>query len=601
MKVRSVLSVLAGFTMLFALHAGAQGTLVHPLPAPLRTSSPHRLTPEQIAKMPVKALPIRDFKLLSPGAGWASTGDRLLFTTDSGAHWKDISPPNPNSDEYASVFFLNSDCGWVLFSQILDDDENESEKLTGDRRFYVSATINGGTTWTTEILPAWHGGRGLSNLGVIAFADKHHGWLSMGIEGNTMTAGSALLATSDGGRSWVPTKGGAEGRVRAMLALSDKDVWVLGSPEGETELDVSHDGGSSFQEVDLPAPKEIAPVEDPTYGLPVFEDKLHGFETVTYSNLKEPASNSTLVLFETRDGGRTWKTDRMLLDLASREPTKSTVVGSDWILPFAPKGSRPTLTKPSSNGRTIAKSHIAGDFYRCDLSFLTPDEGWANCSGELSSTNDGGASWAAITPRVRNGVLSTDPITALPTPKSMKAPQVKLANPKDVPNTSNGPSGGSQSGVDQRLGFDATDVPVPGDMGVWWDHSPYYDVGIYLPGSPNRSSKHAYASKIWVDDVLVQGWGVWPVWFGFQAPCACHPIKTNQSTTYPSCNPFTDHFDFKPSEAEKRGKEQAAAATAAANALGLDGSIIYTDLEQYTSSDTDVANPSLTCGAAVQA
>ena len=86
---------IAAFALLACLYAGAQGVVVHPQPAPAGSSAPRQLAPEQIAKMPVLALPIKDFKLLSSGTGWVSTGNRLLLTNDNGAHWKDISRPFP--------------------------------------------------------------------------------------------------------------------------------------------------------------------------------------------------------------------------------------------------------------------------------------------------------------------------------------------------------------------------------------------------------------------------------------------------------------------------------------------------------------------------
>ena len=93
MKLPQLIPVLGAFALLFALHAGAQGALVRPQPAPPGTSASGQPTPEQTAKVLVQALHIENFKLLSSGTGWASTGSKLLRTTDNGAHWKDISPP----------------------------------------------------------------------------------------------------------------------------------------------------------------------------------------------------------------------------------------------------------------------------------------------------------------------------------------------------------------------------------------------------------------------------------------------------------------------------------------------------------------------------
>lgn len=248
MKVRSVLSVLAGFTMLFALHAGAQGTLVHPLPAPLRTSSPHRLTPEQIAKMPVKALPIRDFKLLSSGTGWVSTGDRLLFTADNGAHWKDISPPNAArlsaadsallKNNYADVFFLNAETGWV---------SNYVANYEDDADFVVSSTVDGGANWTaTKIkIPLGDPAQGAPELaggGAIAFADKLHGWLLFTYQTGSAFSSAGLFASTDGGRTWHQSNDnpGFSGEIRAY---PNGDLWATGGAGGNEALAVSHKGG----------------------------------------------------------------------------------------------------------------------------------------------------------------------------------------------------------------------------------------------------------------------------------------------------------------------------------------------------------------------
>ncbi|MGA2217222.1 MAG: hypothetical protein ABSG51_04000 [Terracidiphilus sp.] len=417
MRSRWVIWILALFTVLFAAKTEAQGVIVHSQPLPARPSP--QPTPEQIAKMPVVALPIEEFKLLSAGTGWASTGDRLFLTKDNGAHWKDISPPSSNQDHYADVFFLDAATGWVLFSHPVQDGEHsESNASFSDWKLYLSFTVDGGSTWTAASLPEWHGERGLSDQGVIAFADKLHGWLSLGVDGNTVTAGSALLLTSDGGRSWHDTpdaKEGPEGRIRGILALTERDVWILGTPEGgPAMLWATHDGGNSYQQIALPALKEIAPAEYPTYSLPTFTDGLHGYEAVSYSG--GHGEKSTAVLYATLDGGRTWKPDRTLSNLAEQETVGSTVFCSTWILPFASQGSQPTLVKVHPNDKTEAPTHkSSGDFNNCEIEFVTAGEGWMNCPGSLSATIDGGNSWTTVAPRVRRGVLTSDAVTPLET------------------------------------------------------------------------------------------------------------------------------------------------------------------------------------------
>ncbi len=442
MKIPRYFSILAAFAMLFALHAGAQGPPVHPQPAPVGASTVHQPTPEQIAKMPVRALPIKDFKLLNSTTGWASTGGQLLLTTDNGAHWKDISPPNPNRDGYASVFFLSADTGWVLLAHRIRGDEDPTpDSPENDQTFRVSATFNGGASWTEANLPVWEGQHGLTDRGIIVFADKLHGWMSLLEARNTLFASSVPLSTSDGGRTWNWAKSGIAGAIDGILAATDKDIWMIGhSDEDGSQLSVSHDGGNNFQGVVLPAPKVFPSFGYPEYALPVFTNSLNGYEAVTYSDSK--AAKSVAVMFATEDGGRTWKLDRILSNLAEGETVRSTVAGSTWILPFAPLGSEPALVKLSPGGRTTAATHTSsGAFNLCDLSFLTPDEGWMNCSSGLSSTVDGGATWTAIAPRARNGILTTDPVTPVPTPKPMKTHPIKLADPKIGPTAANSLSG----------------------------------------------------------------------------------------------------------------------------------------------------------------
>jgi hypothetical protein len=138
--------------------------------------------------------------------------------------------------------------------------------------------------------------------------------------------------------------------------------------------------------------------------MPVFENRLHGYETANYIDAKR--SKSTAVLFETEDGGRTWRPERLLLNLAVGEILSTSVVDSTWVLPFAAPGGNKTILKVRPSDRTTIAHTNDGDFSRCVLDFFSPAHGWMNCAGELSSSEDGGASWTVITPRSRNGALT---------------------------------------------------------------------------------------------------------------------------------------------------------------------------------------------------
>jgi photosystem II stability/assembly factor-like uncharacterized protein len=577
MRFRWIFSVLALLTIVFAANSGAQ----------TGAGSPPQFTPEQIAKMPVKALPVRDFKLLSPNTGWVSTGNRLLFTTDNGAHWKDISPPvpapsDPRDNKFSGVFFLDANTGWVVSAVDTNDTTPYGTDVGSDA--LLSSTTDGGATWTTMKLPRADTVRESGGGGSIAFSDRLHGWFDLGLTGNTAVQPAALFKTSDGGRTWQHVKGDPGVGVE-IVALTEEDVWFAGGPD--YKLYVTHDGANTVQEVPLSVPDGIPADDYPTYGLPVFTSGLNGYEEVMYTGGN--GDKSAAVLFATGDGGRTWKPDRILSNLAESSAgssVESAVAGSTWIVPFAASGQPPTLLKLHPNDRTEAPAHKSGgDFRRCSLSFLTPDEGWFNCSGRLSSTADGGATLTEITPRVRNGVLTADPVTPVRRiavqPRTIKLPGKAKAAINSAASLDSPILISYVSGIDQHLGFDRTDVlPIP-DMQAWWNSSPYYDVGIYLPGSPNRHNDRTLVGdrgQKWVDAVIGQGWGIIPIWFGLQAPC--------------SAERFPHQFSASAKDAEAQGEEQATRAYASATALGLDGTIVYFDLEPYDSNR---------CGAAARA
>jgi len=489
-------------TVLCATLSEAQ-TVVLQRHAPKRAASPSS-RPHEITAVPVVAIPIRSFKLLSPTTGWASTGDRLLWTTDNGQHWKDISPSTPSLadtsvDRFSGTFFLNTQDGWTLY---LTEAANKDHTPNPDWRpgiyhTYLAATVDGGTTWTTvSELPRPTPWQEVTGGGTLAFSDDLHGWVDLGVSG-----GGVLFATSDGGRTWRRPKGDPEVGVD-ILALTESTVFFAGGPDHS--LFVSDDAADTVQEVSLTNPPGIPHDLFPLYSLPVFMNEHSGYEVVNYRG--PLGSKSAAALFATRDGGHTWNPDRVLSNLDEGSRVESTVTEGTWIIPLASRGGQPSLVRlhPKEQPAAPVDEH-SGKPGGCRPSFVNPDEGWLSCQGILFSTADSGTTWTVITPRARNGVLTDDPVTheeRVPVqmksnsrPGSVSA-RPKLASPADE---------GMQSGISEHLGFDSTEALPLSAMQIWWNSSPYYDVAIYLPGSPNRSSRHTYATADWVTAVSAQG------------------------------------------------------------------------------------------------
>lgn len=576
--------LVGSFVIVFTMQVIAQT-----LPIQSRLIQHHPIQHPTSRQPLVTALPIEKMKLLGPNTGWASTGNRLLWTTDNGEHWRDISPPRRNGDRYADVFFLDGETGWVLLVGYPRRGEcSVNDRSESDWAFHVAATVNGGESWTETHIktPSCDSGNFSASLGEngnVTFADKLHGWMMLEHQSGSAFSFGTLLATSNGGHTWREAKGtpGFYGNIRAF---SNGTIWVERGDSSDDELAVSRDEGDSFQEVSLEAPAEILPAVGPTYGLPFFENNAQGYEAVSYDG---PAGKeASAVLFETRDGGRTWKPDRILSNLAHGEVVPTSVADSIWVLPFAPPGGRLVVLQLGSNQKMMAPAdRKGGDFRRCRSSFFTSNKGWLTCSGTLLSTSDGGTSLTDITPRARGGALTTEPIT----PKEHTSAQMIVSrltvSSKARPTVVTLANGGSQSSVSEGLGFDRDYILSTDDMAAWWASSPYYYVGIYLPGGisgPNNAPTSKHPDRIllgadWVSTVLTQGWGIIPIWSGPQPPCTVEPHRHT--------------FSSDPDTARAQGQEQADFAYNSATNLGLDGSIIYVDIEQYNHT---------VCGAAVE-
>jgi photosystem II stability/assembly factor-like uncharacterized protein len=140
------------------------------------------------------------------------------------------------------------------------------------------------------------------------------------------------------------------------------------------------------------------------YGLPVFQDPLRGFleeDCAINVVFGDPASMHTTVLFATKNGGRTWKQDRMIKNFVGLCHS-SAIVDSILVAPI--KQSNHTVLLRVGAGATVDAGEDNGSQSRysmCDtrLSFVTPAQGWMLTDNSvLHSTIDGGRSWTTITP-----------------------------------------------------------------------------------------------------------------------------------------------------------------------------------------------------------
>lgn len=127
--------------------------------------------------------------------------------------------------------------------------------------------------------------------------------------------------------------------------------------------------------------------------------------------------------------------------------------------------------------------------------------------------------------------------------------------------------------------FDACFMPTLEQLQTWWDTSPYRAVNLYLGGSSYAGICFDLTPS-YVQAAAAQGWSFIPTWVGPQAPCSG----------------FGNKFSGDPATAYQQGRNEADAALAVAQSLGLtpgggtSGTLIYYDLESYSGASTACRN-----------
>ena len=232
-------------------------------------------------------------KMTSLTVGWAA-GD--LRTTDGGAHWHDVSPPElrigapylPGQQTiyppaYAD-FFLDSNHAWLVRSY--------AQSTWCVDHLSVFSTADGGRTWrrSSDVPASFSGSQKL----FLYFLDSQHGWLF--VPGDL--GGGGLYATQNGGRDWRLASRAAP--MCAGMFSSPTTGWSTcdsaNSGSSRAGLQVTRDAGATWGWQELPNPPHGCGCST---DIPVFVDPQHGAVRVFGYSGED--------VFVTSDGGITWR------------------------------------------------------------------------------------------------------------------------------------------------------------------------------------------------------------------------------------------------------------------------------------------------------
>lgn len=186
---------------------------------------------------------------------------------DGGNTWQPYVPPNQEYYHFYSLFFLDSDEGWI-----------------GGHYGTVYHTEDGGETWECVEV-----GSEETEFSDIFFVSKSIGWVK-GVKGE-------LYRTLDGGRNWRPLSFSIPGEgwyINSIYFLNRNDGWAVGfGPDNNVYENkggiVLHtaDGGLSWKDVDIKHNESF-------------------YELVNFSDSQNGWALSQRNVYRTVDGGKTW-------------------------------------------------------------------------------------------------------------------------------------------------------------------------------------------------------------------------------------------------------------------------------------------------------
>jgi photosystem II stability/assembly factor-like uncharacterized protein len=382
-----------------------QPTIALPTVTPTLSPTPH-LGIAHLA--PGTALDIFSINMMDANIGWAvgreqggTDWQHILRTSDGGATWSDVTPPEPAASAAtlgsALGFFADGSSAWVTY--------HAGQPNAVPAAPIVWRTTDAGKTWTPSTPLDTNGLNEVYMPGSLQFTDGQHGWLLVHVGAGMMHDYVVLFTSTDGGAKWAkivdPTNNdaGIQSCSKTGIVFRDANTgWLTGNCNGVEAgamLFRTADSGHSWQAMALPAPVEKPDIFTSfDYNCSALDPSAIPGGKIFIGVKCNTASGILHYLFVSPDNGGSWGTylypggalfflDNVLGWALGADVQKTTDGGATW--------------------QKMSTVNWTGDF-----DFVAANLGWAVATDmntneiALVKTNDGGAHWTLIKPVMGN-------------------------------------------------------------------------------------------------------------------------------------------------------------------------------------------------------
>ena len=353
-----------------------------------------------------QTVPLTAIRMLDRSKGWALTAHNILFTSNGGQNWKDVTPSGSLYSQYAVGDFMNDKYAWIASTAQMFENDGVN----------VLHTSDGGQHWQSSKIS-------LSNVSVLDyphFLTIEQGFLELGQSGKDGEVG-LLFHTKDGGQNWSDISGSIKSSCTVPVVvnankvssktvpctlpytdpgsgISFKDVsngWATGETSSTPLLYVTHNGGQIWNKQLLQVPQDSKPSTDPfptryTTTPPIFFGN-NGFLPVQkIEGSGHGEEDYHLLIYKSTNGGATWVSPTLLPSYGEKDLYIESAHNA-WVT-----DESGNVYGIDANGNWSELASKVDATIKA-LSFVDASYGWAIGDSKLWHTTDGGRTWQQIT------------------------------------------------------------------------------------------------------------------------------------------------------------------------------------------------------------